>query len=183
MSYDVITPELEDAARNGKRPLDIKTREKIDNFSESNYDLIVRGIEFPYTEQNFPGAPEHVTYGVHELGETPLALFDVDQTQIELIDSAAKYYIDEREEKLEKFQSAVKNVNEFEETDWNVTATLYVEEPFYHAPETSDLEGVHYTEESLERIRESEEFADLSRSFYGGWLEISPQELLTRKMG
>lgn len=182
MEYDVVSPELEHAARHGERPLDIKTREKIDEFDESNYDLIVRGVGFPYTEQNFPNAPNHVTYGLHELGETPLALFDIDQTKVELIDSAIPRYVDEREEKLEKFVSAVQNVNEAADTDWRVTGTLHLEEPFYHASETSDIEGVHYTEGSLERIRDSEDFADLSSGFYGGWLEISPQELLTRKM-
>lgn len=169
-----------DPLSRGGRLLDDKTDELIGKMQEGRYDLVLRDVFYPYTDQNTKNVPDHIETGFHEKGRIPLAALDVENNSIEAFYSVIPEYEDETVSQAEKLAESIETVNEVFGTDWDGVLEIESERPAHGVPDHSYDSIVKSTPEGYERIRESGQFAKLSEGLFSGWLEIPAPKLLEK---
>ncbi|MFB6292528.1 MAG: hypothetical protein ABEI58_04005 [Candidatus Nanohaloarchaea archaeon] len=170
-----------DPMTDGRRALDEKTDELLEKVgADQPYDLVMKGQRYPWTDENTPEnrMPAEVEPGEHQKGLIQLAGVDVLNEHIDLFYSSTTQFEREAVERASKMRRSLEQVNLDYGTDWSATLYIKPEKPVYNVPESKYGQGVAYTPATLDTIKESEAFADLSRGHFGGWLELSPGEML-----
>ncbi|MFB6208194.1 MAG: hypothetical protein ABEJ69_02500 [Candidatus Nanohaloarchaea archaeon] len=170
-----------DPMTEGRRALDEKTEELVGKVGvDEPYDLVVLEQPYPWTEYNTPedAIPEPVEPGKHQKGVIQLAGIDVENQELDLFYSSPSRFENDAVQRALKMGRSVEQVNQALGTDWSSKLYFKPEKAVYNVPEPAYDSGVFYTSETLEEITSSEAFSELSRGNFGGWLELSPEELL-----
>ena len=103
---------------------------------------------------------------------------DAQSESIDVFFDSIPRFEQEKAQKAEKLGRSIERVNKEYGTDWDSVLYIQPEEAVHSQPEENIGPGVWYTDATAESLKDSQEFADLSRGLFGGWLEISPEELV-----
>lgn len=178
--FDSVSNEYGALPFEGDRALDKLTDEVIDGFGDADYQLVLRDQEYPYLDTNTDELG-NARHGIDEKGVLRLATIDVEDQVIEAYMTAIPAFEPERREQLEKLAESVDHFNQATGSDWSLRGVLYREDAIYNLVDHDYAPGVYTESRELDVLRASEPFADLSRGFFGGWLEISGRTMLERR--
>lgn len=174
--FDNVTDEYSAVVWEGKRAIEQKKQDLLGDLRAGEYDIVIKDHPYPWTEHNSESIPSHVDEGVHHKSDVNLAAVDIDKGVIENYMFSIPEYEGDRRQKMQRFKDSVDEVNRELGTEWTVIGTLEYEEGMYNEPERDRNPEVYTSEESLANIRASEEFSELSRGLFGGFLEIGEED-------
>ncbi len=159
--------------------VDSITNQTIDEFEGRGIDLMIREVPMENTHVNAPHASSR-DYGEHR-NSPDVVLFDLDNWKVAGYEAKSIPAGENGMDQLRQWGEDIRKVNEFYGMNWAATGhdiqKKHINEG-YKSPAKSPR-GVYSSRDSLEKVRQSEEFGNVLQGLYGHEIVIDDVMLVS----